>query len=84
MVLAAQRKRLAWRPPRDEVDSGAERAIIDISHIALTKRPSCDGGMNSRLVFANRLAGVPVPIDNEFVLEACLLDAHSEPAGAYE
>ena len=84
MVLAAQRKRLAGRPSRDKVDSGAKRAKIQISHIALTKRPSRDGGMSGRLVFANRLTSVPVHIDNKFMLEPRAIDPHAEAAGSYE
>ncbi len=71
-------------PPETRSTPGPKGAKFHIAAIALAKRPSRDGGGTGRLVIANRVAGVSVPIDNEFVFESCLLDAHSEPARAYE
>ena len=40
--------------------------------------------MAGRLVRPNRIAGMPIPIDHEFVAKAGLAHSHSEPARADE
>ena len=84
MVLSAERKRLAWRPARHEIDFSPKGTIVQLPHVAFPERPSLHGGMSGRLVCPDRRARMTIPVSHKFMTESRLAETHAETAGPHK
>ena len=84
MVLSAEGKWLAWRPARYEINFGCKRLVTQIANIAFAQSPALHCGMIRLLVGAYRRAGMPVPVNHQFMAESGPAQSHAETASAHE
>jgi hypothetical protein len=63
-MLAAHRKRLAWRTARDDHHVAAQFSVVEPAYVDLMKRPLLDMARVVALVLSERLASVGIPLND--------------------
>src|SRR5690606_10234989 len=83
-VLSSQRKGLAGRATRDQLNSSLVLSEIDGPHIAMGHRPILDTRNSAILVFANGVAAICVQLNDVHGSKTGFVKPQSEPTGSRE
>jgi|GEM_PF-5850901 len=83
-MFAAKRERLTWRTAREQVNFTTNLVKVEFPNVSLMQRPPGYRGDFAPLVFADRVAAITIPLDDDVVEKTSRTRAKGETTSASE